>query len=179
MPARDIQVKVDGGGDAGPWLSRKLRNVIGHLGITRCQWSISIVGDREMKKLHGKTMNDWGTTDVLTFDMRDPAERLGRRKNVEGTAVDLDTVVCADEARRRAREMGHEIRQELLLYCVHSLLHVQGHDDVKPVGARKMHAREDELLVAAGVGAVYGGVDRRKSPSAEGQGMKVKRSRRG
>ena len=69
--------------------------------------------------------------------------------------MDVETVVCVDEARRRAGEMGHTVREELLLYCVHSLLHVQGYDDVTAAGARRMHAREDEILEAVGVGRVF------------------------
>jgi probable rRNA maturation factor len=69
----------------------------------------------------------------------------------------LDTVICLDEARRRAGELGHTVHKELLLYCVHSLLHVQGYDDVTAAGARRMHAREDEILVALGIGPVYRG----------------------
>jgi probable rRNA maturation factor len=120
------------------------------LGVKRCAWTITIVGDGAMAELHARTMDLPTTTDVLTFDMRD--ETGGTR---EGAAVELDTVVCADEARRRAEEMGHGVREELLLYAVHSLLHVQGYDDVTAAKARRMHKREDELLEALGVGAVY------------------------
>jgi probable rRNA maturation factor len=98
-------------------------------------------------------MGDTRTTDVLTFDLRDRKPPRDR----EGVALELETVVCIDEARRRAAELNHPVRHELLLYCVHSLLHVQGYDDKSPAAARRMHAREDELLRAIGVGPVYSG----------------------
>ena len=133
------------------WVAGKLREVLVMLGVLSCEWTITIVGDEEMADLHQRTLGQASTTDVLTFDMRD--EQGAAR---EGAAVERDTVLCAAEAGRRAGELGHGVREELLLYAVHSLLHVQGYDDVTPSKARRMHRREDELLGALGVGAVYG-----------------------
>lgn len=115
--------------------------------FTRGHWQITIVRDAAMKKLHKQTMNLPTTTDVLTFDMRDA--------DASPRLLDLDTVVCADVAGREARRRGHSVGDELLLYMVHSLLHVSGHDDLEPAAAAKMHAREDQLLKLVGVGAVY------------------------
>jgi probable rRNA maturation factor len=132
------------------WVKQRVREVLAMLGVTHGEWTITIVGDGAMAELHGRTRDLPTTTDVLTFDMRD--ETAGTS---EGAAVELDTVVCADEAARRAGEMGHGVREELLLYAVHSLLHVQGYDDVTAAKARRMHEREDELLRLIGVGAVF------------------------
>ena len=134
------------------WLKGKLVGAVKVLGIKRVEWTVSIVGDRAMGELHGRTMGDDSTTDVLTFDLREAGEI---RRTTEGVRVELDTVVCADEALRRAAEMGHSLREELLLYAVHSLLHVQGYDDVTARGAARMHRREDEVLIGLGVGPVY------------------------
>ena len=41
--------------------------------------------------------------------------------------------------------VGHRVERELLLYCVHGLLHCLGHDDHDEAGWRAMHAREDEI----------------------------------
>ncbi len=50
--------------------------------------------------------------------------------------MELDTVLCAGTKRSVrdgtwARPQSHE----LLLYAVHSVLHVQGYDDLRPKGA--------------------------------------------
>jgi probable rRNA maturation factor len=118
-----------------------------------------------MKALHLAHLGDSTTTDVLTFDLRDKITRTR-----EGSAVVLDSVICIDEAKRRARELGHSHTHELLLYCIHSLLHVQGYDDRTRAGAARMHAREDALLEALGVGPVYSGIRRGK-----GNGKRVPR----
>jgi probable rRNA maturation factor len=148
-----VTISDQSGGGARPglrWIGARLKDLLSRLGVTRCEWTITIVDDAAMAELHARTMNLPTTTDVLTFDMRDDTA-----KTREGAPVELDTVLCVDEARRRAAEMGHGLREELLLYALHSLLHVQGYDDVTPAKARRMHQREDELLRALGVGAVY------------------------
>ncbi len=114
---------------------------------------VRIVRDAAMTDLHARTMDIPETTDVLTFDLLEgepEAERAGR--------IDADIVVCADEAARQANERGHGAERELLLYIVHGAMHcVPGYDDVTDDGAKAMHAMEDEILRAVGVGAVFGG----------------------
>jgi len=136
----------------GRWLKRQLRRAMKLLHVERAEWAVTIVGDAAMAELHQRTMNVSGTTDVLTFDLREEGEI---EKTREGSAVELDTVVCYDEAARRAKELGHGVAEELLLYAIHSLLHVQGYDDRTKTGAAAMHRREDALLIALGVGPIY------------------------
>lgn len=105
---------------------------------------LEIVDDREMDRLHRLHSRIAGTTDVLTF----PA-------HAEGDPVEVDIVACADEAARRAAEFGHPIDRELLLYAIHGLLHCCGHDDHDPAAHDRMHAEEDRILRALGVGATF------------------------
>ncbi len=102
-------------------------------GVSR--FTLRLVDDAEMARLHARHMNDPTTTDVLTF--------------VDGDEVDV--AVCVDEARRRSEEMGHELRRELLLYALHGMLHAAGMDDRTPEDFTRMHAEEDRLLAAAGL----------------------------
>ncbi len=109
---------------------------------------VRIVGDTEMAEAHERYSGVPGTTDVLTFDLREaPGEG--------GGPLDTDLLVCIDEAARRAAELGHEVERELLLYIVHGVLHCLGHDDADDDSSAQMHAEEDRVLEAIGVGAVY------------------------
>ena len=65
-------------------------------------------------------------------------------------------MICAAVAAREADRRGHDIRHELVLYAVHGLLHLCGYDDGSAFEARRMHRREDWLLRAVGLPAVYG-----------------------
>jgi probable rRNA maturation factor len=111
---------------------------------------IRVVGDLAMAAGHERYSKVSGTTDVLTFDLRDETERA------ESPArMDVDIWVCADEARRQAARRGHSPEKELLLYTLHGLLHCLGHGDHDDDAFSRMHAREDEVLRAIGVGPVF------------------------
>ncbi|MBZ0171731.1 MAG: rRNA maturation RNase YbeY [Phycisphaerales bacterium] len=102
-----------------------------------------VVNDADMTDAHLRYAGVHGTTDVLTFDLSD-----------NGT-LDADLLICADVARRRADDLGHPIEHELTLYIIHGLLHCLGHDDKSRDDARRMHAEEDRILTAIGVGPVF------------------------
>ncbi|MBL0921256.1 MAG: rRNA maturation RNase YbeY [Phycisphaerales bacterium] len=112
-----------------------------------------IVGDDAMAALHARHSGVEGTTDVLTFDLRDEP----------GAALDTDVVTCLDVAAREGAERGHPPERELLLYILHGALHCLGFDDHTDEGFAAMHAAEDELLAAAGVGPLFSPPDPRNA----------------
>lgn len=123
---------------------------------------VRIVGDREMSVAHERFSGVPGTTDVLTFDMRDDEDDLASGDDalaggapVRGGSMDVDIWVCADEARRHAGELGHAVARELLLYCLHGVLHCRGYDDHDPAEHARMHAEEDRILERIGVGRTF------------------------
>ena len=113
--------------------------------------TVVIVDDAQMSQLHSRYAGAKGTTDVLTFDLSEPQPSGSKPQ----ASPDGEIYICVDEARRRAAEFGHQPRLELLLYAVHGLLHLLGYDDHTARGFRKMHAMEDRLLQAIGVGPVF------------------------
>ncbi len=106
---------------------------------------VVVVSDIEMSAAHERFSGVAGTTDVLTFDLREAG----------AGELDTDILICLDEAERVASERGHTPDRELLLYIVHGILHCLGHDDHDPVAYARMHAREDEVLEAIGVGRTF------------------------
>jgi len=106
---------------------------------------VRLIDDAEMAQLHQRTLGDPTPTDVLTFDLGgDPAGPL-----------DVDLALGVDAASRQATARGHALERELLLYFIHGVLHCLGHDDHDEAEAAAMHAREDEILRAIGVGPVF------------------------
>lgn len=114
---------------------------------------VRLVGDGEMSAAHSKYAGIDGTTDVLTFDMRDEVE--GQAEDLPAGPLDVDLWVCVDEARRQAGVRGIEPARELLLYCLHGILHCLGHDDHSDAGFARMHAEEDRILEVIGVGTTF------------------------
>lgn len=125
------------------WLREKVGEAMRVLG-GRGVLSVRVVGDAEMASAHERFKGESGTTDVLTFDLSE-----------EGGGLEADLLVCVDEARRQAAARGHGEERELLLYIIHGVLHCLGHDDHGEEEAARMHAEEDRVLMAIGVGATF------------------------
>ena len=108
---------------------------------------VRVVDDAAMTTLHERHAGESGTTDVLTFDLREDADE----------PLDADIVVCRDEAQRQATSREITFERELLLYILHGVLHCLGHDDHDDEAYRRMHAEEDAVLDAIGVGRTFAG----------------------
>ena len=153
---RAVEVVDAGRLDPGvaAWIEGKTREAMAVLEASG-EVRVRVVGDEEMAAAHLRWKGVPGTTDVLTFDLGaspDPE----RPDTPEGaSALDADVLVCADEATRQAKARGHRAEHELLLYIVHAMLHCLGHDDLDETAAARMHAEEDRVLQAVGVGVTY------------------------
>src|SRR4051794_22139937 len=129
-----------------PYVRRHLRAAHRYLNPHLADLSVVLVGDRLMAELHQRFMGLPGPTDVLTFPLDE--DRRGRVTSGE-------VVLCVPEARRRAREHGVSVQQELLLYALHGMLHLCGFDDRTDAGFAAMHRTEDQILTQIGVGPVF------------------------
>jgi probable rRNA maturation factor len=108
--------------------------------------SIVLMGEKRMSELHEQFMNIAGPTDVLTF----PLETDARGKCAAG-----EIAICVPVADRSARKIGVGLKQELLLYALHGMLHLDGMDDRTQRQYQMMHRREDAILRRLGVGPVF------------------------
>ena len=101
---------------------------------------LAVVGAGEMAELNRRYLRHAGPTDVLCFDLSegDPG------------ALVAQIVVCGDVAAAQARRHGLTPQQELMLYVIHGLLHLTGHDDRTARQARAIQARQEELLARFG-----------------------------
>jgi probable rRNA maturation factor len=113
---------------------------------------VRVLADGPMAQAHEQYTGIPGPTDVLTFDLSD--------HDADGpvtgpVTIDADVLVCADEARRQAADLGHDVARELVLYVLHAVLHCCGHDDHDEASFARMHALEDTILTQAGIGATF------------------------
>lgn len=86
-----------------------------------------LVDRATMARVHGAFLGDPTETDVITFPYG-------------------EIIVCPAVAKDRAAEFGHGLEQEVLLYCLHGLLHLAGYDDTRPALAREMGVAQEKLL---------------------------------
>jgi probable rRNA maturation factor len=108
--------------------------------------SIVLVGDRRMSALHEQFMGIEGPTDVLTFPMETDAR---------GRVTAGEVIVCVPQARRAAKARRIPPRLEILLYALHGILHLLGHDDRTDRAFAAMHRTEDAILTELGFGPVF------------------------
>jgi probable rRNA maturation factor len=91
---------------------------------------VSIVSDEAIAAVHGEFMDDPTPTDVITFHHG-------------------EILISVDTATREAPAHGHALEEELLLYILHGLLHLNGYDDLTPPARDRMHRRQEEILQQA------------------------------
>jgi probable rRNA maturation factor len=99
-----------------------------------------------MAGLHKKFLGLDGPTDVLTFELE---------RTTSGECRSGEIVLCVPFAKREAARRRTSTERELLLYGLHGVLHLSGFDDLTESAFEKMHAEEDRILTAIGIGAVF------------------------
>ncbi|MHC4427293.1 MAG: rRNA maturation RNase YbeY [Planctomycetota bacterium] len=126
------------------WLQAHLAQTLAHLPRpVRCV-NVRVVDEPEMRELHRRHLGCDEATDVLAFS-----------ESAADQPIEADIAVCLEVARRSCAGRGHAVEHELLLYALHGLLHCAGHEDKTTEGFRAMHAEEDRILAAIGVGPVF------------------------
>ena len=84
-------------------------------------------------------------TNVLTFDYE------------RAPVVVADIVLCAPIVEREAGERRIDVAAHYANLLVHGALHAQGHEHESAAEARRMEARESEVLATLGIDDPYGG----------------------
>jgi probable rRNA maturation factor len=109
-----------------------LTECVGHSGDARFALKrfalveVAVVSDAVIARVHRQFMGVSGATDVITF-------------------AHGEIVVSADTARAQAAEHGHGIVEELALYVIHGLLHLNGYGDITSRDRVKMHRTQDRI----------------------------------
>ena len=127
-------------------LSRTVRHTVESLGVAEAAVSVALVGHKEMTVLKKRYFGGSGSTDVISFDLRD---------RTQASALDCEIVINVERAVDEAQTRNGDYEAELNLYAVHGLLHQLGYDDQDRSGAEAMHHKEDELLEELGFGKVF------------------------
>lgn len=130
-------------------LRRTADYVLRQYRINRALVSVAIVDDRTMKSLNKRYLQQSGSTDVLSFDLRSDAADQNENQ------LDCEVIVNAERALNVAQANERSTEGEMLLYLIHGLLHQLGYDDKTDEQADRMHRKEDELLNELGFGCVY------------------------
>ena len=96
--------------------------------------SISFLTDRAIRSLNRRYHHSDMPTDVLAFDLGSGDEFIAD--------IFISTATC----RRQAKVYGNPPQRELMLYCIHGMLHLVGYDDHRPADTKRMRAAEARYL---------------------------------
>ena len=103
---------------------------------------INLVTADEMARVNQAFLNHEGPTDIITFNHLNHEQADGKIQ----AGLHGELFICIDEAVRQARQFRTTWRAELVRYVIHGVLHLLGHDDLKPDLRRKMKHEENRLL---------------------------------
>ena len=92
-----------------------------------CEVEVTLVCDATIARVHRDFMDIPGATDVITFEHG-------------------EIVISAETAQANAAQYGRALEEELALYIVHGLLHLNGHLDKAPADAARMHRLQEQIL---------------------------------
>lgn len=112
------------------------------MGFQDSELSISIVGDRTIRRLNRDYLGKDRPTNVISFSMRE-----GDFGEVNPDVLG-DVVVSADTALREAEEGDTTFFRRLVFLTLHGILHLAGFDHERSgeVEAARMENRERELF---------------------------------
>jgi rRNA maturation RNase YbeY len=97
----------------------------------RAELGIVLVDDDGIAKLNARHHNTQGPTDILSFDYGEGQGEL---------------IISVDHVIAQARRFRSTPSRELVLYVVHGILHLHGHNDLALGDRRRMRAAERRLM---------------------------------
>lgn len=107
--------------------------------------SIMFIDPEPMEELHIKWLDLPGPTDVMSFPMDEL--RPGTVENLSEAGILGDIVICPQVATQQAGVAGHSAVEEMLLLCVHGILHLLGFDHAEPEEEKEMFSLQRKLLL--------------------------------
>ena len=108
-----------------------------------------LVNAQEMARVNWQFLQHQGSTDVITFDHSEGTGRSfsnGIPQKDSRPTLHGEIFICIADAVTQAKEFQTSWQAELVRYAVHGLLHLLGHDDLKPVARRQMKRVENRIV---------------------------------
>ena len=100
--------------------------------------SLAFVGKAEIKKLNKKFRGKDKPTDVLSFELKDSAEKcyLG------------EIIICPDVVKENAKKYKVTVKSEMIKVFVHGILHLCGYDHEKSEKEAEIMEKKQEKYLS-------------------------------
>lgn len=103
--------------------------------------NVIFVGEKEILRVNKQYLGHHYVTDVISFNNERPPVLLPNEPWGFG-----DIFVCYPVARKNAKNFGHTILQEMLMYVTHGALHLSGMDDHDPKDRTEMDRQAEKII---------------------------------
>jgi probable rRNA maturation factor len=126
-------------------IARTILATLDHQGIsTKSDLTVVIADDARLHQLNRDFLGIDAPTDVLSF----PAGHIDPDTNQSYLG---DVIISYPAASRQANQAGHSISNEINLLVVHGVLHLLGHDHLKPEETSEMWSAQSKILESIGL----------------------------
>ncbi len=102
--------------------------------------NVIFVDEKEILRVNKEFLGHHYVTDVISFNNERPPIDTG-----EPWAFG-DIFVCYPVARKNAKNFGHTILQEMMMYVTHGALHLSGMDDHDPKDRAEMDRQAEKII---------------------------------
>ena len=122
------------------------------LGVAQYEICVQFVSPNKMRSLNKIYRHQDKSTDVLSFPQYDWRRPPKVQKTPSPDVKVLnplplgDVVISTNDAALNAAESGHDLSKEICFLLVHGILHLVGHDHMKPAEKRKMFSEQSKLM---------------------------------
>lgn len=122
------------------------------LGVVQYEICIQFVSPLKMRTLNKLYRKQDKSTDVLSFPQYDWRRPLKVQKSPAEALKILnplplgDVVISPSDAATNADESGSELAKEVCFLVIHGILHLVGHDHMKPAEKRRMFTEQKKLM---------------------------------
>lgn len=121
-------------------ITKVFKSILNKSRHNNCSISLVFVDNKEIRKINRRFLRCDNVTDVISFPLDDVSDSLLG-----------EIVVSAEEALRQAKARKILPKEEIILYCIHGLLHLLGYDDTTPRRRKIMWKKQADILVRNGI----------------------------
>ncbi|MFH0887739.1 MAG: rRNA maturation RNase YbeY [Planctomycetota bacterium] len=117
------------------YLKKILQNILKKEHQPETALNFILVDNKEIRGLNRKYLGKNTITDVIAFPLSD-------KKGMPTDNINGEIVISVEEALRQSHLRNIPLKDEILLYCIHGLLHLIGYDDLTPKKRLKMEQKQ-------------------------------------
>jgi len=119
-------------------LKNLVKKICNFLNLNKGYLSLVFADNEVIKELNRRYLKKNNPTDVLAFDLTD---------NFQPQELSAEVIISVEKAEENSKIFSTDLREELLLYIIHGLLHLSGFEDKTSLQKKEMRKKEKEIII--------------------------------